>query len=100
MRLRLNVDLKLLYLTILQWSYNLRNDYPSGDKSAYTKVKNTYKDVNEYVSVMEPLFMLECWQQIQSARDTVVEDPFEILVGTRTSVDGFYDVFTSMSKND
>ncbi|CCG25545.1 Sen1 helicase [Candida orthopsilosis Co 90-125] len=98
MRLRLNVDLKSLYLTILQWSYNLRNDYPSGDKSAYTKVKNTYKDVNEYVSVMEPLFMLECWQQIQSARDTVVEDPFQILVGTRTSVDGFYDVFTSMSK--
>ncbi|KAI5968388.1 SEN1 [Candida margitis] len=98
MRLRLNVDLKSLYLNILQWNYNFKNDYPSNDRSAYTKVKDHYNDVNEYVSTMEPLFMLECWQQVQSARDTVDEDPFEILVGTRTSVDGFYDVFTSMSK--
>lgn len=98
MRLRLNVDLKPLYQTILPWNYNLRNDYPTHDKSAYSKVKDTYKDVKEYVSIMEPLFMLECWQQIQSARDTIDEDPFEILVGTRTSVDGFFDIFTSMSK--
>ncbi|KAI5963379.1 SEN1 [Candida theae] len=98
MRSRLNVDLKPLYLTILQWNYNFRNDYPTNDKSAYAKVKESYKDVKEYVSTMEPLFMLECWQSIQAARDTADEDPFEIVVGTRTSVDGFFDVFTSMSK--
>ena len=36
--------------------------------------------------------MLECWQAMQSAKLTVDEKPFELLIGSRTLVDGFFDV--------
>ncbi|EGW31591.1 uncharacterized protein SPAPADRAFT_51586 [Spathaspora passalidarum NRRL Y-27907] len=98
MRLRLNVNLKPLYNTILRWRYNTNSDYPSEDKSSYTQVKDTYDNVKDYVSTTEPLLMLECWQGIQQAKATGVEEPFEMLIGTRTSVDGFFDVFASVEK--
>ncbi|CAX42978.1 helicase, putative [Candida dubliniensis CD36] len=98
MRLRLNVNLKPLYLSVLRWNYNSKSDFPSKDKSIYQEIKDTYKDVKEYVQVTEPLLMLECWSAMQSAKLTVDEKPFELLIGSRTSVDGFFDVFASMEK--
>ena len=98
MRLRLNVNLKPLYLTVLRWNYNSKSDFPSKDKSIYQEIKDTYKDVKDYVQVTEPLLMLECWQAMQSAKLTVDEKPFELLIGSRTLVDGFFDVFASMEK--
>ena len=75
MRLRLNVNLKPLYLTVLRWNYNSKSDFPSKDKSIYQEIKDTYKDVKDYVQVTEPLLMLECWQAMQSAKLTVDEKP-------------------------
>ncbi|KAG7664856.1 SEN1 [[Candida] subhashii] len=98
MRMRLNVNLKPLYDNILRWNYNVKRDYPTEDTSMYEQVKDRYKDANEYVKVTEPLLMLECWQGIQSAKDTGTELPFELLIGSRTSVDGFFDVFASIEK--
>ncbi|RLV91828.1 Helicase SEN1 [Spathaspora sp. JA1] len=99
MRLRLNVNLKPLYNTILRWKYNSNHEYPSEeDHQKYTPVKDTYTDVKDYVSTTEPLLMLECWQGIQQAKNTGVETPFEMLIGTRTSIDGFSDVFASVEK--
>lgn len=98
MRLRLNVNLKPLYTQVLKWNYNSTDDYPSRDRSIYNQIKDTYKDVKEYASVTEPLLMLECWQAIQSAKLTVLEKPFDLLVGTRSLVDGFFDVFLSIEK--
>ena len=95
---RLNVNLKPLYLNVLKWNYNSKSEFPSEDRSMYEKVKNSYDKVKDYVKAMEPLLMLECWQAIQSAKDTIKETPFELVVGSRTSIDGFFDVFTSMSK--
>ena len=43
--------------------------------------------------------MLECWQAMQSAKLTVDEKPFELLIGSRTLVDGFFDVFASMENS-
>ena len=95
MRLRLNVNLKPLYLTVLRW--NSKSDFSSKDKSIYQEIKDTYKDVKDYVQVTEPLLMLECWQAMQSAKLTV-DETHELLIGNRTLVDGFFDVFASMEK--
>lgn len=100
MRLRLNVNLKPLYTTILKWNYNSTNEYPGEDKSIYTKTKDSYSDFKDYAKVTEPLLMLECWQGIQSAKLTKQEQPFELLIGSRASCDGFFDVYASIKKVD
>lgn len=100
MRLRLNVNLKPLYSTILRWNYNSNSEYPTEDRDIYFPIKDSYSDAKEYVKLIEPLLMLECWQGIQSSRLTGQELPFELLVGSRTTCDGFFDVYASIKKSD
>lgn len=98
MRARLNVNLKPLYSIILKWNYNSSDVYPSGNSDSYKATKNTYDDVKDYVKTTEPLLMLECWQGIQSSKQTGQEQAFDLLIGSRTSVDGFFDVYASVRK--
>lgn len=100
MRLRLNVNNKPLYSTILKWNFNSTSEYPTTDTSLYKRLKTEYTDAKDYTNFIEPLLMLECWQGIQSAKQTSQELPFEILVGSRTSCDGFFDVFVSLKRSD
>lgn len=99
-RMRLHVNLKPLYSTILRWSYNTDSEFPTEARDVYFPKKDTYRDAKEYVKLMEPLLMLECWQGIQSSRTTGQELPFELLVGSRTTCDGFFDVYCSIKKAD
>lgn len=98
MRLRLNISHKPLYSNILKWNFNSTDEFPVKDRSIYLAVQNTYTDVKEYIKITEPLLMLECWQGIQSCKQTGYEEPFELLVGSRTTVDGFFDVYSSCKK--
>lgn len=100
MRMRLNVNLKPLYTNILKWNYNSSSNYPSAERDIYKPVSDTYTDFKDYLRTTEPLLMLECWQGIQSAKTTGQEVPFELLVGSRTSCDGFFDVYASIKKKD
>ncbi|KAK6202328.1 DEAD-box type RNA helicase [Scheffersomyces amazonensis] len=99
MRARLNVSLKPLYSTILRWNYTSNDQYPTSDISIYQETKSEYDNAKEYVKAIEPLYMLELWSQIQSVKNTTVETPFEILVGSRTTVDGFFDIYASVKKS-
>lgn len=98
MRMRLNVNLKPLYSAILKWNFGSSEKYPTADSEKYKDTKPTYEDAKDYVKYMEPLLMLECWQGIVSSRETNQETPFTMLIGSRTSVDGFFDVYTSVEK--
>lgn len=100
MRMRLHVNLKPLYSTILKWNYNSDSAYPSEERDIYQPIKDSYSDVKEYVKLTEPLLMLECWQGIQSSRTTGQEVPVQLLVGSRTTCDGFFDVYASIKKAD
>jgi senataxin len=99
MRLRLNVNLKPLYTNVLKWNYNSTDDFPTSDRSIYNPTKTTYTDAKDYVKCTEPLLMLECWQGIQSVKQTSNQQPFVLLIGSRTSVDGFFDVYASVKKS-
>lgn len=98
MRMRLNVNLKPLYSTILKWNYSSTDAYPTADKERYKETKKHYDDVKDYIRTMEPLVMLECWQSILSSKETSQEAPFTMLIGSRTSIDGFFDVYASLEK--
>lgn len=100
MRMRLNVNLKPLYSTILKWNYTSNSETPTDDDSIYHPIKDKYTNARDYVNMIEPLLMLECWQGIQSSRVTGQELPFELLIGSRTTCDGFFDVYTSIKKAD
>lgn len=100
MRMRLNVNLKPLYTTILKWNYNSTSNFPSNERDIYKETKDAYVDAKDYSKTIEPLLMLECWQGIQSAKQTGQEVPFTIMIGSRTSCDGFFDVYASVKKNE
>ncbi|QLL32402.1 hypothetical protein HG536_0C05710 [Torulaspora globosa] len=99
MRRRLNVDLNPLYETALQWDYTKSGDYPD-DNSAhlYKKVKDSFTSVAEYREIIRPLLLLECWQSLCSTRDREDNKPFSIIVGNRTAVSDFYDVYASITR--
>lgn len=98
MRLRLSVNLKPLYSTVLRWNYNGNCEYPTEDRDLYKPKADIYTSAEDYTNAIEPLLMLECWQGIQASRSTGQELAFELLVGSRTTCDGFFDVYVSMKR--
>lgn len=99
MRRRLNVDLNPLYETILQWDYNRYNEYPTDDGiEKYSDIPDEFTSSEGYNRIMKPLLLLECWQGLCSARDREDNIPFSIVVGNRTAVSDFYEVYTSVPK--
>ncbi|TID30357.1 hypothetical protein CANINC_001059 [Pichia inconspicua] len=99
MRLRLNVDMTPLYKTVLSWSYDNDSELPSDyDASQYRPVKDNFESVEDYQKCFEPLLLLECWQSIQRAKQVGSEIPFRMTVGSKTAVDSFYDIYTSVKK--
>lgn len=99
MRKRLNVDLNPLYEQLLQWDYTKISEYPD-DKGAdaYRDIKDEFKSANDYKNVMKPLLLLESWQGMCSARDRDENTPFSIVIGNRTSISDFYEIYASISK--
>ena len=99
MRKRLNVDLNPLYADILQWDYSRKNEYPTDEGiEKYSDICDEFKSCEEYQRIMKPLLLLECWQGLCSARDREEHMPFSIVVGNRTAVSDFYEVYVSVSK--
>lgn len=99
MRKRLNIDLNPLYETILQWNYNRNSEYPTDEGiEKYSDICDEFKSCEEYQRIMRPLLLLECWQGLCSARDREEHMPFSIVVGNRTAVSDFYEVYASVSK--
>ncbi|SCV04833.1 LANO_0G12794g1_1 [Lachancea nothofagi CBS 11611] len=99
MRRRLNVDLNPFYRMVLRWNYISSGEYPSDSQDyVYEDVKDTFKSVEDYQRIMQPLLLLECWQGLCAARDREDNKPFSIVVGNRTVVSDFYEVYASVSK--
>ncbi|KAG5361939.1 Helicase SEN1 [Yarrowia sp. C11] len=97
MRSRLNVRLDNLYKKILLWRFNREGHFPTDDQTL-TTVPDKFESVEEYTKTMEPLLLLECWQGITQAREQFnSKQLFNITIGTRTSVDEFFDIHASIS---
>lgn len=99
MRQRLNVDLAPFYEKVLKWDYKRTSEYPTDTETSYSDVKDSFSSVSDYQKVMEPLLLLECWQGLCSARDREEQKSFSFIVGNRTVVSDFYEVYASINKN-
>ncbi|SCU98607.1 LADA_0H14224g1_1 [Lachancea dasiensis] len=99
MRRRLNVDLNPFYKKVLKWSFTASGEYYFGSQSDdFEDVKDTFSSVDDYQKIMQPLLLLECWQAMCAARDRDDNKPFSMVIGNRTVVSDFYEVYASVSK--
>lgn len=103
MMARLQIDLGPLHQQILSWDYHATGDKPIVQKTGQLFVTNTrqvpdtFKTVNEYQEVFEPLLMLECWQNIQRSKMEANDKPFKITIANKTLVgNGAYEVRASL----
>lgn len=97
MEQRLNVDLRGLYHSVLNWNYS-NNDFDDSVFKPET-TKETYTNVNDYITVVEPLLLLETWSQVQATKQRQQEKVFELFIGRRTLTDGFFDLNCSIKKS-
>ncbi|SCV02658.1 LAMI_0H01640g1_1 [Lachancea mirantina] len=99
MRKRLNVDMNPLYKQVLKWDYTSTSEFPStATNFKYQDLKDEFKSSEAYQGIMEPLLLLECWQGLCAARDREDNKPFSIVIGNRTAVSDFYEIYASINK--
>lgn len=102
LRARTAPDLTNLFSQVLSWDPLHEGKFPPGySKESYEKVSPAYQTVNQYSKIIEPLFMLECWEHLVQERDLVKEnDKFGMMVQTRSAVDKFVDLYVTMQPSD
>ncbi|ORZ10330.1 AAA domain-domain-containing protein [Lobosporangium transversale] len=89
---RLMPNLAALHAQILKWEVSATGNRPPDGKE-YAIVPSTFDSVNDYVKAFEPLLVLECWQQLMSAREEVNQSSDSVMASfvNRVSVDNFQD---------
>ncbi|KAF4549892.1 Helicase SEN1-like protein [Elsinoe fawcettii] len=98
MRARLAPDLGPLHKIILSWDFFHVGDYPPGSEDwQFKKVSNAFRHAQEYRDTFQPLLTLEAWQAIVRSREEDTPRPYQIKIGSRSSVDAFVEISTSIS---
>jgi senataxin len=101
MRARLKPDLSGLHKEILGWDYFHTGDFPPGSRrDKYTAVPNKFRDPLSYKNTFQPLLILEAWQGLMKAREENTAKPYEIKIVTRSTVDSFVEVSTTLSHSE
>ncbi|KAF9184812.1 DEAD-box type RNA helicase [Haplosporangium sp. Z 767] len=91
-QLRLMPSNGALHAQILKWDVSATGERPPNDKE-YSTVPSKFNSVEEYVKAFEPLLVLECWQQLISAREEVNQSSDSVLASfiNRVSIDNYQD---------
>ncbi|KAF2458101.1 SEN1 N terminal-domain-containing protein [Lineolata rhizophorae] len=101
MRARLAPDLSGLHRQILGWDYFHQGDFPPNSRpEMYSRVPNSFHNPVEYQQTFGPLLFLEAWQGFVKAREENNLKAFDIKVISRSSVDAFFEVGTTMTHED
>ena len=101
MRARLAPNLSPLHTLILSWEYFHEGDYPpTSQVDSFHKVSNTFRTPVDYQTTFEPLLTLEAWQGLVKAREEGNFKPYEIKIVSRSSVDTFVEISTTMDQTD
>lgn len=101
-RLRLKPDLDVLHRQILKWSPEATGDYPPGvTEEQLHKIPPTFASAEQYVATLEPLLMLECWSQVQKAKeDSQNEERIVCDVAGRSITDDWVDIEVSVPSGE
>ncbi|KAL1311230.1 hypothetical protein AAFC00_001420 [Neodothiora populina] len=101
MRARLAPDLSPLHKSILGWDYFHDGDYPpnSGDWQ-FKAVADSFRHVGEYQATFQPLLTLEAWFGFMKSKEENTSKPYEFKIVSRSSVDAFIEIGSSLSHAD
>lgn len=99
-RLRLNVDMKPLYRRILQWSFSRDDPYPDSELSNLKPVAKTFANAQGYINTYEPLLLVETWSAICAAKTREDFKPMMISIGSKSTVNDFFEVFCSITRTE
>lgn len=101
-RLRLKPDLESLHRTILQWDPKDTNSLPPNfSADSLHQIPPQFRDADEYLRILQPLLMLECWAQVQKAvEDTRNEPRVPSELAGRINVDDWIDIEFSIALNE
>lgn len=101
MRARLAPDLTPLHRVMLRWEFFHEGDYPPGsNEHQFRQVSNTFLDPTTYQETFQPLLTLEAWQGMVKSREEESSKPYEIKVISRSNVDQFIEISSSVSHVD
>jgi senataxin len=98
MRARLAPDLTSLHRVMLKWEYFHEGDYPPGaNEHQFRAVANSFTDPTTYQETFQPLLTLEAWQGMIRSREEDSSAPYEIKVVSRSNVDQFIEISSSVT---
>jgi len=97
--LRLKPDLESLHRAILQWDPKDTNSLPPNfSADSLQKIPPQFESADQYLRILEPLLMLECWAQVQKAvEDSRNEARITCELAGRMNVDDWIDIEFSIA---
>ncbi|KIJ64432.1 hypothetical protein HYDPIDRAFT_187805 [Hydnomerulius pinastri MD-312] len=98
--LRLKPDISGLHRALLSWNYDHDGPDPPthGAKPKLLHVPDKFADHRQYLSVFEPLLLLECWAQIMQSKDEKQES-YDCKISSKRFTDDFIDLEATISES-
>lgn len=91
-----HLSINNLYRTVLQWDLSIdnQNDTPPDFNRKIRSVKSNYESVNDYIDHMEPLIILEIWDQFKKAVSLghTCNETLECELDKSSSIDDKYEL--------
>ncbi|WBW71087.1 ATP-dependent 5' to 3' DNA/RNA helicase Sen1 [Schizosaccharomyces osmophilus] len=98
---RLFPNMSEFYSEILTWnpSYEAASPILKYHKSE-GKIADTFRSIDQYMDVLQPMIFMECWSQIQATKKNLKFSPVEGIMIQRTAVNNFVDIGISVAPKD
>ncbi|CAG8586820.1 1107_t:CDS:2, partial [Racocetra persica] len=91
---RLRPNLKSLHKQVLTWNIDSMGEMPPNIlRNEYRHIPDQFQTAEEYISIFEPLLVLEIWQSFISAKEEIDDsDSYAIVIDSSVSIDDFIEV--------
>lgn len=103
-RLRYNPDYTELHRQILQWNVLHEGTTPSDDFRYPKSIPQSFGSPDQYIATFFPLLLLECWNEICTGRDEILQGTSDsepitnARLAGRATVDDFIEIFLSVER--
>ncbi|KAG9315884.1 hypothetical protein JVU11DRAFT_3533, partial [Chiua virens] len=98
--MRLKPDISGLHRALLSWNYDHTGPDPptQGENIKLAHVPDKFIDHRHYLSVFEPLLLLECWAQIVQSKEETQES-YDCKICSKQFTDDFIDLEATISES-
>ncbi|KAF8843323.1 hypothetical protein BDN67DRAFT_945625 [Paxillus ammoniavirescens] len=95
--MRLKPDISGLHRALLSWNYDHEGPDPpmQEPKTKLLHVPDKFADHRQYLSVFEPLLLLECWAQVMQSKEQTQES-YDCKICSKQFTDDFVDLETTI----